>query len=431
MRNNIVHIGADKLTYEIRGIVALAEKINTSGVPVIWENIGDPVAKGDKLPLWMIDVIKKNLEDTSSFAYCPTKGLKDTREFLAQKNNALQGAQITKEDILFFNGLGDAISTLYHYLRREARVLGPSPAYSTHSSSEAAHAGTDHLTYNLDPSQDWIPDLDDMYNKIRYNPQISGILVINPGNPTGSITPKEILIQIVKIAKEFDLFIIVDEIYQNIVYHGKTHTPLATIIDDVPGISMQGISKDFPWPGSRCGWIESYNKKKDPLFERFIKTLEDAKMLEVCSTTLPQKVIPQIMTHPEYPAYHKKRNQFFEKRSEEIHRTLKDIPGVLCNKPHGSFYLSLVFEPGTLNNTQTLPVKDEIYTLIEPELKTAKPDKRFVLFLMASTGLCTVPLTSFNCDILGLRMTLLEQDDEQFTRTCHILKTAIEQYTHK
>jgi len=432
MRNNIVHIGADELTYEIRGILKIAKKLEETGLQMTWENIGDPVAKGHTLPKWMKEIIANQMEDDLSFAYCPTKGLDATREFLAEKNNNRNGAQITSEDILFFNGLGDAISTFYHYVRKEARVLGPAPAYSTHSSAEAAHAGSHHLTYNLDPNNNWMPDIDDIYNKVKYNPQVSGILLINPDNPTGAVYSKETMKKIIGIAKEFDLFIVVDEIYMNTTYNQKQHIALAEVIGDTPGVSMKGISKDFPWPGSRCGWIESYNTDKDPIFARFIKSLEDAKMLEVCSTTLPQKVIPEIMSHKNYDLYHQERNKFFEKRSQEIYKTLKDVQGIKVNLSNGAFYFSFAFEQSALNEKQTLPISNEAFKVIEPELNKIEHDyqldKQFCLYLMAKTGICMVPLSSFNCNIPGLRMTLLEADDKKFTKTCKTLKENIEEY---
>ena len=131
-----------------------------------------------------------------------------------------------------------------------------------------------------------------MENKIKYNPAISGILIINPDNPTGMVYPRKVLEQIVVLAKKYDLFLISDEVYCNIAHNTKKMATLAEVIGDVPGISLKGISKEFPWPGSRCGWIEIYNKEKDAVFAKYVKSVIDAKMLEVCSTTLPQTVIP-------------------------------------------------------------------------------------------------------------------------------------------
>ena len=166
MRNNIVHVGAHELRYEIREIVAVGKKLQDMGLDICWENIGDPINKGEKVPSWIKDVIKGAIDTDSSFAYCPTKGLEETRGFLSDICNKRGKTQITKEDIVFFNGIGDAISHVYNYLRREVRVIGPSPAYSTHSSAEAAHSGVDPLLYKLVPENNWYPDIDDLRSKI-------------------------------------------------------------------------------------------------------------------------------------------------------------------------------------------------------------------------------------------------------------------------
>jgi alanine-synthesizing transaminase len=114
MRRNIVHPGASELTYEIRGIADLANELGRlSGRPICWENIGDPVQKGERLPAWIKEIVAEVIQDDMAFAYCPTRGLPETREFLAARVNARKKAQITPNDILFFNGLGDAINKVY------------------------------------------------------------------------------------------------------------------------------------------------------------------------------------------------------------------------------------------------------------------------------------------------------------------------------
>jgi len=290
MRNNIVHAGAHELQYEIREIVAVGNCLKDMGLDVCWENIGDPVLKGEKIPSWIKDVIKGAVDNDSSFAYSPTKGLAETRAFLAEICNSRKKVQITEEDIIFFNGIGDAISKVYNYLRKEARVIGPSPAYSTHSSTEAAHAGEDHIMYRLDPRNSWMPDIDDLRDKIIKDKSISGILMINPNNPAGTVYSKDVMEDIVRIAEEFDLFIVCDEIYLEITYNGKVSTPLSDVINGVCAISMRGISKELPWPGARCGWIEVYNRENDPVFNTYIETILNAKMLKFVRQRCPRRL---------------------------------------------------------------------------------------------------------------------------------------------
>ena len=437
MRNNIVHQGAGELTYEIRGIVDIAEKIKSLGQEIYWENIGDPVAKGYQIPEWIKDIVKKAIDENKTFAYNPTKGLLQTREFLAEKRNAGGGVKITADDICFFNGLGDAISKIYTYLRKETRVIGPSPAYSTHSSAEAAHSGSPHITYNLLPEKNWLPDLKDLENKIKYNPAISGILIINPDNPTGMVYPRKVLEQIVVLAKKYDLFLISDEVYCNIAHDTKKMTALAEIIGDVPGIALKGISKEFPWPGSRCGWMEIYNKEKDEIFAKYIKSIIDAKMMEVCSTTLPQTVIPLIMSDSRYQSHMEERRSFYKKRAEKAYKILKNVPGIISPKTAGAFYVSVVFKNGVLNlptgqagNKQKLEIKNnKVRKFIEEKTgNSMAPDKRFVYYLMGATGICVVPLTGFNCNLFGFRATLLETDEAKFEWIYKTIAEKIKEY---
>ena len=424
-----MHAGAGELVYEIREIVKKAQLFQKSGVEIFWENIGDPVAKGTPIPVWMKDIVAKLAQDSHSYGYCPTKGVLETRQFLAKKTNALGGTQITPEDILFCNGLGDAISKVYQYLDPGARVIGPSPGYSTHSSAEGGHASQPPITYRLNPENHWYPDLDQLRNKVQFNPSIVGILIINPDNPTGMVYPEKYLREIVALAREYDLFIIADEIYTHITYNGAEAIPLAKVIGDVCGIAMKGISKELPWPGSRCGWLEFYNTSRDAEFGRLVKAIEDAKMLEVCSTTLPQMAIPPILSHPEFPAHRAALNQDIQKRGDVVVETLKDIPGLIVNKTYGAFYTSIIFKPGLLKATQKLTVSNaEAKALVEKMIEGVPLDKRFVYYVLAATGICVVPISSFCSDLAGFRVTLLEENPEKMRWMYQKLRAAILEY---
>jgi len=368
------------------------------------------------------------LEDEKSFGYSPTKGLLSTREFIANKRKE-EGVSINPDDILFFNGLGDAISIIYTYLNRGARVIGPNPAYPTHSSAEGAHAGLHNITYSLNPHRNWLPDLEDLRNKVKYNPSIADILIINPDNPTGMVYPERILREIVSIAKEFDLFLISDEIYSNIVYGGEKMVPLYKVIDGVPAIVMRGLSKEIPWPGSRCGWVEFYNKDKDPAFARYAKSLVDAKQLEVCSTTLPQSVLPKIFSDKRYKWHLKDQAKKYLSRADVAYGVLSGVKGVISPKPDGAFYMSVVFEDGVLKVGQTLDIKDKkIKDFIRLVTKDLPLDKRFAYYLMASTGICVVPISGFNSELQGFRITLLDPDETRFEGVVKTIADKITEY---
>jgi len=420
--------GDSGLTYEIRNIVLIANKLKEYNVEIIWENIGDPVQKGENIPDWMKDVLIDIIKQDSSYAYSPTKGVDETREFLADRLNKRGKIQITAEDIIFFNGLGDAIARAYSSIQVDARMIMPEPTYSTHLIAEVRHASFPPNTYRMNPYSNWHPDIRELEQKVKSHKSIVGILVINPDNPTGFVYPVETLKQIVQIAKDNDLFIISDETYINIVYNGKKTTPLSDIIGDVPAIGMKGISKEVPWPGARCGWMEVYNADKDPIFSRFINMILQQKMSEVCSTTLPQMAIPRIMTHPKYQDYLDERTRHYEKLSSIAYDILKDVPCLIVNKSNGAFYMTVVFNESVLNNHQSLYIKNrEIKEYVGNLVKgSIEHDKRFVYYLLAATGICVVPLTSFFTPLLGFRMTLLDKDVDEFE---HIVKTIAEKIT--
>jgi aspartate/methionine/tyrosine aminotransferase len=431
MRNNIIYPGAGELRYEIREIVEFGNRIEKTGVKMTWENIGDPIAKGEQIAPWIKEIVSETTaNDNLSYGYSPTKGLLATREYIAYERNIEGGAQITPDDILFFNGLGDAISTVYHYLSRDVRVIGPNPSYSTHSSAEAAHAGSPHITYRLDPDNNWYPDLDDLQKKIAEHPEISGILIVNPDNPTSMVYSQEVIRQLVAIAKKNDLFIISDEIYSNLVYGGVEHKKLASVIGDVPGMAMRGISKEFPWPGARCGWVEFYNTDKDASFARYAKTIIDAKMLEVCSTTLPQKVLPKVMGDPRYYPYLKARTDAYWEKSQIAYRIFSEVDGLMVNKTYGAFYMTVLFRKNALHPGQKLkPANAHAGEIIRDIIDTPQLDKSFVYQLLASRGICVVPLSSgFNSDLYGFRITLLEPDIPQFGKIMKEIASAAKEY---
>ena len=429
MRRNLLHIGAANLKYEIREIVVAAHELERLGLELTWENIGDPVQKGEVPPQWIRNTISDLVHEAPTWAYCDTQGVAETREFVAEEVNQRDGVRVSPDEIMFFNGLGDAVAKVYGFLNREARILGPSPAYSTHSSAEAAHSGYGHVTYDLDPYNGWMPDVDDIRQKVRYNDSIAGILLLTPDNPTGAVYPREIVEKIAAIAHKNDVFLIADEIYANIVYNGSGRLAMSEWIGDVPGIAMRGISKEVPWPGARCGWLEILNKGKDSNFAHYVNSLLAAKRLEVSSTTLPQMAIPRIMGDPRYPGHLHERAQQFSERADEMSGVFAGCEHIIANKPGGAFYYTIMFKDGLLDESQSLPIENpQIREAIEQMTEGVEPDKRFVYYLMGATGIVVVPLTGFQCEYHGFRATLLETDDHRRAWILKSLRDAIDQY---
>jgi aspartate/methionine/tyrosine aminotransferase len=431
MRDDIANPRFVQQSYEIRKIVLFAEKLQKENINVICENIGDPIVKGEIIPEWIKDIVSQEIYDNSSWAYSNTRGVLETREFLCARNNALNGAQITPNDIIFFNGLGDAISKIYTILKPEIRVLLPSPTYTTHSLEEARHAQAKSLHYLLDYKNNWLPDVETIENIVKYNEQIAAIMVINPDNPTGMVYTEDILKGIVDIARRYKLFLIFDETYMNIVYNNAFTVPLCKLVGEVPAISMKGISKEIPWPGARCGWIEVYNYDQDKQFAKYIDAIFSTKMNEVCATTLPQKVLPKILSHPNYASYLATRLSRYEKMSQITYKYLKQVEYLEVNHSNGAFYNAVKFKDGVLNAHQTLPIVNHNVQLLLGEIinqPNVSLDKRFVYYLLANSGICVVPLSTFATLNQGFRITLLESDELECQQIYETLAVKIEQY---
>ncbi len=414
MRTNLVHEGAGFLEYEIRQIVEHAYRMRDMGLEITWENIGDPIAMHEQVAPWIKEIVCDIVQQNRSWGYCPTRGVLETREFLANQVNLREnGVKVNPNDIVFFNGTADAIDKVYELVHRNARILLPAPIYSTHSSNESKRGGYKPLQFRLDPKNNWLPDMDEIRNIIHYNPQITGIGLVNPDNPTGIVYPHEILEEFAEIARQYDLFLLVDEIYSHICYNGAKTLHLSQVAHDVPAIALRGISKEYPWPGARCAWMEVLNKEKDPNFSTYIDSILNAKMLEVCATTLPQLSIPRVFGSPKYPEHLKRRASIFEKRANQAYEIFSNVPGVICYRPQGAFYMSVVFEDGVLNKAQRLPIENpNLRHYIDRLCENVPGDKRFVYNLLGSRGICIVPLTGFATDICGFRMTMLNNDDD-------------------
>ncbi len=426
MRQNLLRTESSLLRYPIREVVEIGKNFERlADFNMVWENIGDPVASGEKIPEWMKDLLHQQISDTQSYGYTDSRGDVAARQYVLENFSNEKVCNI--DDILFFNGLGEAINKILNNLPREARVLVPSPTYPSHATAEAMHAGCHFISYSLDPENNWEPDVEEIENHVRFNEQIVAILVINPNNPTGSVHQRQTLEKIVAIAKTYNCFLIFDEIYHHMTFPGVKTTLLSEIIGEVPGISMKGISKDVPWPGSRCGWIEVYNAEKDKGFDDYIHVILLSKMLEVCSTALPQKILPAIYSHSEYPAFLEARIGKYKKRADEAVAFFKDIPQVRLNSPQGVFYL--VLELLELPYSK-LEAKNKNIRLALDELETEKmaADFQFTYELMGSKGICVVPLTGFGSDLTGFRMTLLQENDALFTDTLERIGQAISDY---
>lgn len=434
MRTNLIKEGDEQLRYEIREIVEIANEIVAmlpadDPRPMIWENIGDPVAKGEQIPGWMKHVVQEACAQDRAYAYSPTRGDNEARQFVLDHYSDARICSV--DDIIFFNGLGDAINKLFSTLHSSARVIGPNPTYPSHATAEAIHHGGDPLTYPLQLDNGGRIDITALEASVAANTDIVGILVISPNNPLGVAHPEADLREVVRIARENECFLLFDEIYQNLLFDTAKRVRLADIVGDVPAISMKGISKEIPWPGGRCGWIEVYNADKDENFRGWMHTILVSKMLEVCSTTLPQIVFPRIVTHPEFTAFRDSRMAKYKARLDTALEVFGPCEVIQPVVPDGVFYLTCTIDTKAFPNTKRLNARNEdIRFFIDMLMNKSvlRTDKQFAYELLGAEGVCVVPLSGFSSPIDGFRMTLLEEDAELFRETCVRIRRGAEAF---
>lgn len=438
MRNKISNSDVGLLRYGIREIVDVAQKIGEvdKDFTFIGENIGDPIAKGWMVPKFVKEIIVEEVQKPGDavFGYSHSRGNPATRKWVTEYAKRFSpSSKLDYEYVLFASGLGAGISALYHMLPAGARVLQPTPSYPTHASMESFNAKADPIIYKLDPDNGWQPDLGDMEAQIVAHPDIVAILVINPNNPTGAVYSKETLEAIVKLAEKYSLMIISDEVYFRMVYNGLEYAQITEVAQGrVPLVVMRGLSKDVPWPGGRCGWLEFHNVDLDADYKAYAEAVKKRVLMEVCSVTLPQVVLPKIYDHPEFDNWNKAYNAELEKNGNYIAEVLGNTPGMKVNRTNGAFYMMPLFQDGVLNDKQTLPLKnDAARAYIEGEV--AKPgfplDKRFAYYLLANTGICVVPASGFFSPYYGFRLTTLDRDEVRRKDTYARLSAAITEYT--
>lgn len=434
---NFVNKNTSLLVYGIREVVEVAHKIKALDpqLDLVWENIGDPVAKGWPVPPFLKQIIAEEVArpDNRSFAYTHSRGNPETRAWAAALSKKLcPSTKLTADDILFTNGLGSAIAMVYQMLSRGGRILQPSPTYPTHASFESFSEGSAPIFYQLDPNNNWQPDIADIEEQIKTHPDVVGITVINPNNPTGVVYAKEFLEQIVALAEKYHLMIISDEIYFRMVFPGYKHVHMAELAHGrVPLVVMRGLSKDLPWPGGRCGWLEFHNTELSAGFKAYTEALKQRILLEVCAGALPQLVLPKVYDHPDFPAWNENYSKELKVVAEDIANTLRTVPELQVNTTQGAFYMVPTFKAEVLNNKQTLPIKNPaVKEYIEKLVATPNLplDKRFTYYILAATGIVCVPASDFFSRHHGFRITTLERDPAKRKSTYALFTSAIRAY---
>ncbi len=282
---------------DIRGpLYAKAMEMQAQGRDVLKLNTGNPAAFGFGLP----DSIKRALEGhlEEGVGYCDFKGMPAAREAVCdyERNKGIRG--ITPDDVFIGNGVSEVVSfALQPLLDRGDEVLVPAPSYSIWGNSAYLASGRP-VFYTCDEQSGWYPDIRDIRSKITERTR--AIVVINPNNPTGVLYPKEILEEIVEAAREYGLLVFADEIYDRLVMDGLTHISLASLAEDIPVVTMNGLSKSHCLCGYRCGWMVISGPRE--LTEDYRQGIIQLTSLRLCANTLGQMVIPDALEDMETPA---------------------------------------------------------------------------------------------------------------------------------
>ena len=310
-----------------------ANRMQAAGIDVLKLNIGNPAPFGFHAPDEVIKDMSYNLRDTEG--YSDSKGLFSARKAIMQYCQLKHIPNVGIDDIYTGNGVSELITmSMQGLLNNGDEILVPSPDYPLWTASVTLAGGT-AVHYICDEQSDWYPDIDDMRSKIT--PNTKGIVVINPNNPTGALYPKEILEQIVDLAREFDLILFADEIYDRLVMDGRKHVALASLAPDVFTISFNGLSKSHRVAGYRIGWMCLCGRKDH--VKGYIEGLNLLSSMRLCSNVPAQSIVQTSLGgYQSADELLLPGGRIYEQR-EYIYNALCDIPGVSVVKPKAAFYI--------------------------------------------------------------------------------------------
>ena len=324
----------DNVCYDIRGpVMDEANRMIAQGQDILKLNIGNPATFGFQAPESLIRQMEESL--TSTEGYSDSKGILSAREAIVSYCKEKGMHNVSINDVYTGNGVSELITmSMQGLLDQGDEILVPSPDYPLWTASVTL-AGGKAVHYLCDEESEWYPDIADMKSKIT--DRTKGIVVINPNNPTGALYPKEILEQIVALAREFGLILFADEIYDRLVMDGHKHIALASLALDLLTISFNGLSKSHLIAGYRCGWMCLCGDKSKA--KGYIEGLNLLSAMRLCSNVPAQSVIPQALAEREstqellVPG-----GRVYEQR-EYIYNALKEIPGIHVVKPKAAFYI--------------------------------------------------------------------------------------------
>ena len=378
----------DNVHYELRGpILKEANRLEEEGHKVLKLNIGNPAPFGFDAPEEIMQDVIYQL--SSAQGYVDSKGLFSARKAVMQHCQMLKIPNVTIDDVYLGNGVSELIvMAMQALLNNNDEVLIPAPDYPLWTAAVSLAGGTPRH-YLCDEESDWFPDIEDIKSKIT--PNTRGIVVINPNNPTGAVYSDELLLQIVELARQHNLIIFADEIYDKILYDGTRHTPLGSFAEDVLTLTFNGLSKAYRLAGFRSGWLIISGAKHKA--KGYIQGLEILASMRLCSNVPGQLAIQTALG-----GYQSINDLVLPSgrlgvQREIAWRMLNDIPGVSCKKPMGAIYMfpKLDLNRYDITNDESLILdllREEKILLVQgTAFNWPSPDHMRIVFLPRKTDL--------------------------------------------
>lgn len=324
----------DHVCYDVRGpVVEEADRMIESGIDILKLNIGNPAPFGFSAPEEIILDMMHNLRECQGYSH--SKGIFSARKAIMQYCQLKKIPNVGINDIYTGNGVSELIVMAMQGLLNDGdEILMPSPDYPLWTAA-ANLAGGKPVHYICDEQANWYPDMDDIHSKIT--DRTKGIVIINPNNPTGALYPKEVLMEIVEIAREHDLIIFADEIYDRLVMDGEKHVSIASLAPDLFCVTMNGLSKSHRVAGFRVGWMCLSGDKTKA--KGYIEGLNMLSSMRLCSNVPAQAIVQTALGgYQSADELLLPGGRIYEQR-EFIYKALNDIPGITAVKPKAAFYI--------------------------------------------------------------------------------------------
>ncbi len=324
----------ENVLYDVRGpVVEEAARMEGEGTQILKLNIGNPAPFGFQAPDEVIYDMRRQL--TECEGYSDSKGLFSARKAVMQYVQHKNIPNVTIDDIYIGNGVSELINLSMSALLNDGdEVLIPSPDYPLWTAC-ATLAGGKAVHYICDEQSEWYPDINDIRSKITRNTK--AIVIINPNNPTGALYPREVLEELVKVARENQLIIFSDEIYDRLVMDDEEHISIASLAPDLFCVTYSGLSKSHMIAGFRVGWmILSGNKA---IAKDYIQGINMLSNMRLCSNVPAQSIVQTALGgYQSVKNYIVPGGRIYEQR-DYIYKALNDIPGISAVKPKAAFYI--------------------------------------------------------------------------------------------